>query len=211
MPVGTNGSHQGTESPATASSERPYPPGIWGYPEQPVRSRPPQQPADQSAGQARTGTGTVRSPYCPDAPRVTTPPGRAPEPPRRRDDLARSAPAWRRDHVSGPGAADRPGLDPASPAGTGQAGGGDRGRGGAGDGEDTRRGRGALRSVPVPVSYLRVWMTCSRAGPGWPVASPVIHKTAGPVHPTAGGTAVCPQAGLRGGGHQTCCHLPDVP
>ena len=92
---------------------------------------------------------------------------------------------------------DRPGGD------------GDRGRGGTGDGEDTRRG--GVRSVSVPVSYLRVWMTCFRVGPGWPVASPVIHRTDGPVHPTAGGTAVCPQAGLRRGGHQTYCHLPDVP
>jgi hypothetical protein len=69
MPVGTNGCHQGTESPATASPKRPYPQGIWGYPEQPVRSRIPSQPTDQSAGQARTGTGAVRSRDCLDAPR----------------------------------------------------------------------------------------------------------------------------------------------
>jgi hypothetical protein len=76
MPVGTNGCHQGTDNPATASPERPYPQGIWGYPEQPVRSRIPSQPTDQSAGQARTGTGAVRSRDCPDAPGHNSP-GRA--------------------------------------------------------------------------------------------------------------------------------------
>jgi hypothetical protein len=79
MPVETNGCHQGTESPATASPERPYPQGIWGYPEQPVRSRIPLLPTDQGAGQARAGTGTVRSRDCLDA-QVTTPPERAPGP-----------------------------------------------------------------------------------------------------------------------------------
>jgi hypothetical protein len=73
MPVGTNGCHQGIESPAAASSERPNPQGIWGYPEQPLRSRPPQQLTDQSAGQARMGTAIVRSPYCLDAPGSNSP------------------------------------------------------------------------------------------------------------------------------------------
>jgi hypothetical protein len=54
-------------APATASSERRYPQGIWGYPEQPVGSRILSQSADQSAGQARTGTGAVRSRDCLDA------------------------------------------------------------------------------------------------------------------------------------------------
>ena len=104
VPVGTNGCHQGTESPATASPDRPYPQGIWRYPEQPVRSRIPSQPADHSAGQARTGTGAVGPRDCLDAP-CDNSPGRAPEP-RDGDSQARSAPAWCRDHVSGPGAAD---------------------------------------------------------------------------------------------------------
>ncbi len=110
MPVGTNGCHQGTESPATASPERPYPQGIWGYPEQPVRSRIPSQPTDQSAGQARTGTGTVRSLDSLDALGDNSP-GKSSRTPRR-DGQARSAPARCRDHVSRPGAADRLGLDP---------------------------------------------------------------------------------------------------
>jgi hypothetical protein len=209
MPVGTNGCHQGTESPATASSERHYPQGTWGYPEQPVRSRPLSNLRIRAPGRpARAPAPSDRRTAW--MPRVTTPRGRAPEPPRRRDDLARSAPAWCRD-VSGPGAADRPRPRSGQSSWDRPGGDGDRGRGGAGDGEDTRCGRGGVRSVPVPVSYLRVWMMCSRVGPGWPVASPVIYRTAGPVHPTAGGAAICPQAGLRGGGRQTCCHLPDVP
>lgn len=112
-------------------------------------------------------------------PQVATPPGRAPEPPRRRDDLARSAPAWCRDHVSGPGAADRPGLDPASPAGTGQA----ATVTAAAAGPVLARilaAAAALSAHAGTGSYLRVWMTCSRVGPGWPVASPVIHRTPGP-------------------------------
>lgn len=82
----------------TASPERPYLRGIWGYP-QPVRSRIPSQPADQSAGQARAGAGTVRSRDSLDAP-GDSPPGKSSRTPRR-DGQARSAPAWCRDHVSG--------------------------------------------------------------------------------------------------------------
>lgn len=89
-----------------------------------MRSRIPSQPTDQSAGQARTGTGTVRSLDCLDASGDNSP-GKSSRTPRR-DGQARSAPAWCRDHVSGPGAPDRLGLDP---------------------GQGTRRGRGQ-RSVP---------------------------------------------------------------
>jgi hypothetical protein len=59
-----------------------------------VRSRiPSQQPTDQSAGQARTGTGTgtVRSRDCLDAPGDNSP-GKSSRTPRR-DGQARSAPA----------------------------------------------------------------------------------------------------------------------
>jgi hypothetical protein len=145
-----------------------------------VRSRFPSQPTGQSAGQARTGTGTVRSRDCVDAPGDNSP-GKSSRTPRR-DGQARSAPAWCRDHVSGPGAADRLGLDPGQP-------GGDRagGRGGPGGGEVLAAAAAASAQCRVPVSYLRVWMTCSRLGPGWPGASPVIRRTAGPVHAGAGG------------------------
>jgi hypothetical protein len=117
MPVGTNGCHHGAESPAAASSERRYPQGIWGYPEQPARFRILSQPADHSTGRACTGTGTaaVRSRDCLDGPGDRSP-GELHGP--QRDGRGWSAPAWCRDHVSGPGAADRLGLDPGQPSGT---------------------------------------------------------------------------------------------
>ena len=71
MPVGTNGCHQGTENPATASSERPHPQRDLGIPGAARKIPAPLATYGserQSAGQARTGTGTVRSPYCLDAP-----------------------------------------------------------------------------------------------------------------------------------------------
>jgi hypothetical protein len=109
MPVGTNGCHQSTESPAMASPERPYPQGIWGYPEQPVRSRVPSQPTDQSAGQARTGVGAVRSRDCLEA-QVTAP----------REEPQNPTTGWSGGQrqpgavmmSAGRGAADRLGLDP---------------------------------------------------------------------------------------------------
>jgi len=45
---------------------------------------------------------------------------------------------------------------PASPVGTGQA-------------ATVTAAAAASGQCRVPVSYLRVWMTCSRLGPGWPV------------------------------------------
>ena len=90
MPVGTNGCHQGSESPATASP-RPYPQGIWRYLEHPVRSRIRSQPAGQGAGEATTGTGAVRSRDYLDA-QVTNTSGKSFGSPRR-DGQARSAPA----------------------------------------------------------------------------------------------------------------------
>ncbi len=143
--------HQGTESPATASPDRPYPQGIWGYPEQPVRSRIPSQPTDQSAGQARTGTVTSRD--CLDA-QVTTPPGRAPEP---HDGMVRrgqrqpgAVSCQRAGRRGSPRPRSRPGYTPRARATSGQC--------------------------RVPVSYMRVWMTCSSLGPGWPSASPVSRR-----------------------------------
>ena len=167
MPVGTNGCHQGTESPATASPERPYPQGIRGYPEQPVRSRIPSQPADHSAGQARTGTGAVRPRDCLDAPGGSSP-GRAPGP---RDGMVRRGRRQPGAVIMSAGGAPRP-----------------RSRRG------TRCGRATSGQCRVPVSYLRVCMTCSRLGPGWPGASPVIRRhsrgcSCGP----AGGAAACPR------------------
>jgi hypothetical protein len=79
MPVGTNGCHQGTESPATASPERPYPQGIWDIRSSAGDPQIPSQPTDQSAGQARTGTLAVRSRDCLDA-SGDNPPGRSPGP-----------------------------------------------------------------------------------------------------------------------------------
>jgi hypothetical protein len=149
MPVGTNGCHQGAESPTTASPERPYPQGIWGYPEQPVRSRIPSQPTDQSAGQARAGTGAVRSRDCLD-PQVTAPLGRAPEP---HDGMVRRGQRQPGAVIMSAGRAPRP-----------------RSRRG------TRCGRATSGQCRVPVRYMRVWMTCSRLGPGWASASPVSRR-----------------------------------
>jgi hypothetical protein len=86
----------------------------------PVRSRIPSQPGDQSAGQYRTGTGAVRSRDCLDAPGGNSPGEEARVP--RRDSQAR----WARQpgavtHVTGPGAADRPGPDPGQLGETGPA------------------------------------------------------------------------------------------
>jgi hypothetical protein len=196
MPVGTNGCHQGTESPATASPERPYPHGIWGYPEQPVRSRIPSQPTDQSAGQARTGTGAARSRDCLDAPGDNSP-GKSSRAPRR-DGQARSAPAWCRDHVSGPGAADRLGLDPGLPGGTGQAATVTAAAAGPVAARVLAAAAAASGQCRAPVSYLRVRMTCSRLGPGWPGASPVIrrHSRACSCGPAGGSRGLSPGRSL---------------
>ena len=106
MPVGTNGCHQGAESPATASPERPYPQGIWACPVHKISD--PFGTGDQSAGlaapvPASSDRGTAWMPQ------VATP--RKSARASQRDGQARSAPAWRRDHVSGPGTKDRLGLE----------------------------------------------------------------------------------------------------
>jgi len=68
MPVGTNGCHQGAESQATACPDRRYPQGDLAIPG-PARAIPDAfATRDQSAGQAATGTGAVRSRDCLDAP-----------------------------------------------------------------------------------------------------------------------------------------------
>src|ERR1044071_7993209 len=75
---------------------------------QSVRSRIPwNRGSERRAG--RTGTGAVRSRDYLDASGGNSPMKSARTP--RRDGQARSAPAWRRDHVSGPGATDRLGLE----------------------------------------------------------------------------------------------------
>ena len=80
-----------------------------------------------------------------------------------------------------------------------------------GQGGDVAADQATSGQCRVPVSYMRVWMTCSRLGPGWPSASPVSRRhsrgcSCGP----AGGAAACPRAGLRAAGHQSYRHLRDV-
>jgi hypothetical protein len=83
-----------------------------------VRSRIRSQPAGQGAGQAATGTGAVRSRDCLDA-QVANSSGKSSRSPRR-DGQARSAPACAVIMSAGR-AADRLGLEPGQPGGTGQA------------------------------------------------------------------------------------------
>ena len=117
MPVGTNGCPQGilTTRPAQLLSgpirKGPEMPG------QPVRSRIPSQPG----GSERRAAAPVPAPSDRGTawmPQVATPPGRARTP--RRDGQARSAPAWRRDHVTGRVPRIASALIPASPAGPGR-------------------------------------------------------------------------------------------
>jgi hypothetical protein len=113
--VGPNSCHQGTESPAPACSESRYPPGIWGYPEQPVRLRIPSQ---TRGSRRRAGSHRRRQ--------IAGRPGwrsgdRIPP-----EELQGPATGWSgvvsaarcRDHVSGPGTADRLGRDPGQPSRT---------------------------------------------------------------------------------------------
>jgi hypothetical protein len=87
-------------------------------PGQPVRSRIPSQPTDQSAGQARTGTGAV-SRGTAWMPQVAAPPGRAPEP---RDAMVRRGRRQPGAVMMSQGRVPRiaPALVPASPAGPGR-------------------------------------------------------------------------------------------
>ena len=84
-----------------------------------MRSRIPSQSADQSAGQARTGTGAVRSRDCLDV-RVITPLGRAIGP---RDGMVRRGQRQPGAVIMSAGRAPRiaSASIPASPVGTGQA------------------------------------------------------------------------------------------
>ena len=149
------------------------------------RARIPSQSTDQSAGQARTGTGTVRSRDCLDAPGDNSP-GKSS---RTYDGMVKRRQRQPGAVIMSAGRAPRPRSRPGySP-----------------------RARTTSGQCRVPVSYMRVWMTCSRLGPGWPSASPVSRRhsrgcSCGP----AGGAAACPQAGLRAGGHQSYRHLRDV-
>jgi hypothetical protein len=161
---------------------------------------------DQSAGQAAPASapsdrGTAWMPQ------VTTPPGRAPEP---HDGMVRRGQREPGAVIMSAGRAPRiaSASVPASPVGTGQA--ATVTAVAAGPVAAGVLAAAASGQCRVPVSYLRVWMTCSRLGPGWPGASPVIRRTAGPVHAGAGGAAACPQAGLRAAGHQSYRHLRDV-
>jgi hypothetical protein len=72
MPVGTNGCPQGSWQPGQRHFCQALSAKVGGMPGLPVRSRIPSQPGEQSAGQARTGTGAVRSRDCLDA-QVATP------------------------------------------------------------------------------------------------------------------------------------------
>jgi hypothetical protein len=168
MPVGTNGCHQGAESPTTASPERPYPQRNLGIP---GAAREIPDPfathGSVSAGQARAGTGAVRSRDCLD-PQVTAPLGRAPEP---HDGMVRRGQRQPGAVIMSAGGAPRP-----------------RSRRG------TRCGRATSGQCRVPVRYMRVWMTCSRLGPGWASASPVSrkHSWACSCGPAGGGRGLSP-------------------
>jgi hypothetical protein len=140
---------RGTDSPATPCSERPYPQGIWGCPERPVRSWIPSQPggSERRAGPHRYRRHQIAGlPAC----RGNSSPGRAPEPPDGQVRRGRRQPGAV-IMSQGPSAADVPGLDPGQPGGTEQAGHDDCGRSRPGGGEGTRRGRGR-RPVSVCVT-----------------------------------------------------------
>jgi hypothetical protein len=124
---------------------------------------------------------------------------------------ALSAPARRRDHVTGPGAADRLGLDHGQPGGTGQAATVTAFAAGPVAARVLAAGAATSAQCSAPGRYMRVWMTCSRLGPGWPSASPG-QRQAQPGLSMRARRRGCglSQAGLRAVGHQTYRHLRDV-
>jgi len=137
LSVGTNGCHQGTESPARPLLTGPVRKES-GMPGAARGSRIPSQPTDRSAGQARTGTGAVRSRACLDAP-CDNSPGRTPE---AHDGMVRRGQRQPGAVIMSAGRAPRIARPRSRPARRDRAGGhGDRGRDEP-SGEGTRRGRG---------------------------------------------------------------------
>ena len=171
MPVGTNGGRRGPGSQAGATAGGPCP----RWPGPPVRSRICSRPGRvRTPGQARAGTGAVRSRDWLDGP-VAAP----------REERQNPATGWSGAAGAGPGAVlmsrdqvPRIGSALVRPARRDRAGGrGDRGRGGPGGGDGTGRGRRPVgarrREIPAGLDdVLEAWVGLARRLSGhrraWP-------------------------------------------